>query len=202
MRDWDRIQERQVVQVESRRLAHAAGLAVVFVVVAFYTGVQVGKRAAAAGAMGPTAGQSAALVRAQLAEEDAESEKTHYTFEDVLTAPDSLAAEASARGEIRPPAAWMAPPAPAAGAQNTGSGAEPAPAAKFTVQVKAFRDQSGADALARQLRANGYDAFVGPADSDSLYRVWVGRFPSTELAVAFQREFETREGFSTMVSSL
>jgi cell division septation protein DedD len=73
-------------------------------------------------------------------------------------------AAAAPQETVAKPAAAAAPPAP------TGPGIE--------IQLSAFRDRKGADALANRLLAMGFPAYVVPpgAGAPALFRVRVGKF--------------------------
>jgi cell division protein FtsN len=60
-------------------------------------------------------------------------------------------------------------------AGSAGDAAAPASGGKFTIQVGAFKDRSGADAVLGQLKAKGYAAYVEPG-SAGLYNVRVGTY--------------------------
>ena len=78
----------------------------------------------------------------------------------------------------------------------------PAPAptsdARFTVQVGAFRQRTSADNLARALQRQDFDARVVFVPANSLARVRVGAFASSEAAVAVARRIR-EAGFPAVV---
>jgi DedD protein len=94
-----------------------------------------------------------------------------------------------------------APPAPAAAA--------PAPAkaeggaAGFSVQLAAFSDDKGANALANRLKKSGYTAYTEPLETSrgTLWRVRVGPFPSREAAAAVRDKLKA-EGHSGIVAAV
>ncbi len=65
----------------------------------------------------------------------------------------------------------------------------------YTVQVGAFRQRVNAQAMARQLRAQGYDARLV---SGPLVRVWIGFFPD-ELAARRMAQKLVRAGYPSFV---
>jgi cell division septation protein DedD len=189
MRDFDKIRERVVYPIEARKLARLAGLAVLLIVVAFYVGLRVGRMSTLAEGRSQQPGQSAAVVSGQTPEPAAPAP---FTYEQLLT--DCAPAAGAAGGPSHRPL----PSRIEAPGGDGGAGA-------YTVQVRAFRSDADANALAKQLRSNGYDAYVAAEGADergAWYRVRIGRFSSLDAATRYQKEFETREGFSTLVSSL
>jgi DedD protein len=81
------------------------------------------------------------------------------------------------------PAATSAPPAKAA---DPVQGAEPAKAGTYSVQLAAFIDDKGANALAGKLKKSGYPSYVEPYTTSrgTLWRVRVGPYPSRDAAEA------------------
>ena len=118
---------------------------------------------------------------------------------------------------VAAPAAGSAPrsapaPAPAASIETPGgsSVAKPAPAASaaqphegFAVQLAAFADDKGANALAGRLRKGGYAAYTEPLKTSkgTLWRVRVGPYPSRDAALAARDKLKT-EGHSGIVAAL
>jgi DedD protein len=95
-----------------------------------------------------------------------------------------------------PPAA-PAPPPPAA---QTAS----APAHEgFAVQLAAFADDKGANALAGRLKKSGYAAYTEPLKTSkgTLWRVRVGPYPSREAAMTARDKLKT-EGQSGIVAAV
>ncbi len=105
------------------------------------------------------------------------------------------------------PAAAAAPAAPPASA---GSAAPPAPvdAVKpatvdgYSVQLAAFADDKGANALANKLKKAAYPAYTEPLTTSkgTLWRVRVGPYPSRESAVDVRDKLKT-EGYSGIVAA-
>jgi len=101
------------------------------------------------------------------------------------------------------------PAAPAAGAPAAPVGADAAPAkaeantAGFSVQLAAFSDDKGANALANRLKRAGYAAYTEPLETSrgTLWRVRVGPFPSREAALAVRDKLKG-EGHSGIVAAI
>ena len=90
------------------------------------------------------------------------------------------------------------PPAPAPPAK-----AEPAPVnGAFVVQLAAFIDDKGANALAGKLKKSGYEAYTEPLTTSrgTLWRVRVGPFPTREAAVAVRDKLKN-EGQNGIVAA-
>jgi DedD protein len=105
------------------------------------------------------------------------------------------------------PAAVVVPTAPPA---STASAAPPAPidAAKpatvdgYSVQLAAFSDDKGANALANKLKNAAYPAYTEPLTTSkgTLWRVRVGPYPSRESAVDIRDKLKS-EGYSGIVAA-
>jgi DedD protein len=133
--------------------------------------------------------------------ESAEVDQKQLTFYQTLTAPlGRAAADASQRHEERTKA--LPAPEPARGealqpppylyasrgetvvgkpAVDSSAAADKAPTGPWSVQVAAFKSQAQADALQKQLRQSGFDAYVASAagsDGQTNYRVRIGTFTS------------------------
>ena len=94
------------------------------------------------------------------------------------------------------PAAGAVSQAPAA-----GSAAAPAKAEGFVVQLAAFADDKGANALANKLKKSGYAAFVQPVETSrgTLWRVRVGGYGTRPEAEAARATLKG-EGYSGIVA--
>ncbi|MEP7183454.1 MAG: SPOR domain-containing protein [Betaproteobacteria bacterium] len=98
------------------------------------------------------------------------------------------------------------PASPAAAATETKAKAEPAtaPAAGngFVVQLAAFADDKGANALANKLKKAGYAAYVEPVQTSrgTLWRVRVGGYAARADADAARVELKG-EGYSGIVAA-
>jgi DedD protein len=71
------------------------------------------------------------------------------------------------------------------------------------VQLAAFADDKGANALAGRLKKGGYAAYTEPLKTSkgTLWRVRVGPYPSREAAVAARDKLKT-EGQSGIVAAV
>ena len=100
------------------------------------------------------------------------------------------------------------PPAPAAvpatsATANGSKGSPPAAHDGFAVQLAAFADDKGANALAGRLKKAGYTAYTEPLKTSkgTLWRVRVGPYPSRDAAVAARDKLKT-EGQSGIVAAV
>jgi len=111
-----------------------------------------------------------------------------------------------------PPAVAPVPaaaPAPVAAPASVASAATPAPAAatkatggeSFSVQLAAFADDKGANALANKLKRATYPAYTEPLTTSkgTLWRVRVGPYPSRDAAVEIRDKLKS-EGYSGIVA--
>jgi len=92
------------------------------------------------------------------------------------------------------------PPAPA---PAPAPKAEPPPVnGAFVVQLAAFIDDKGANALAGKLKKSGYEAYTEPLTTSrgTLWRVRVGPFPTREAAVAVRDKLKN-EGQNGIVAA-
>jgi DedD protein len=110
-------------------------------------------------------------------------------------APESNSGPKPAGSEARPAAgaALQAPPAATAAAPAKSDG--------FVVQLAAFADDKGANALANKLKKSGYAAYVQPVETSrgTLWRVRVGGYGSRPDADA-ARVILKGEGYSGIVA--
>ncbi|MDE2004379.1 MAG: SPOR domain-containing protein [Betaproteobacteria bacterium] len=140
--------------------------------------------------------------------------------------PDAGASGSPASGGVIHPApapvasvAAHAPAAPAAEGEKVaahpaaGPAREPAPVRTraehadsgthegYAVQLAAFSDDKGANALAHRLKSAGYSAYTEPLKTSkgTLWRVRVGPYPSRQAAIA-ARDRLKREGHSGIVA--
>jgi DedD protein len=120
---------------------------------------------------------------------------------DASSAPEARIESKAVTTEVRPAAA---DPKPATG--NSPTPAQlPVPAAAkaegFVVQLAAFADDKGANALANKLKRAGYAAFVEPVQTShgTLWRVRVGGYGSKPDAEAARVKLKG-EGFSGIVA--
>ena len=97
-----------------------------------------------------------------------------------------------------PGATDQAPPTDAAKLPRAGRPA----AGKYVLQIKAFRNQSEADAFAEELRGKGYTVAVSSVevlDKGQFFRVRMGPFGTLEAARAAQKKLEQAEGHATII---
>jgi len=103
------------------------------------------------------------------------------------------------------PATPPAPPPVAAPSPKAAPAVEPQapPHDGFAVQLAAFADDKGANALAGRLKKSGYAAYTEPLKTSkgTLWRVRVGPYPSREAAVAARDKLKT-EGQSGIVAAV
>lgn len=119
--------------------------------------------------------------------------------------PESAAPVAETKPEPKPePKAAPAEPKAAPVASSATAAAPPASPAKaegFVVQLAAFADDKGANALANKLRKAGYAAYVEPVETSrgTLWRVRVGGYGSRPDADAARVKLKG-EGYSGIVA--
>jgi DedD protein len=134
-----------------------------------------------------------------------ESERTEDALEKPGARIAARPAAAPSAAPVRPsPAGSAAPaikptPAPVRPAATPAASARPAAAAAgtFTIQVGAFKDRAGADAVMTRLKGKGLPAYVQAA-SGGLFNVRVGSYatrPDADLVVARLREQEKLNPF-------
>jgi DedD protein len=107
------------------------------------------------------------------------------------------------------PVEAMQPPkidsTPAAGAETKLPAPTKGEAAKgsFAVQLAAFSDDKGANALASRLKRSGYPAYTEPLKTTrgTLYRVRVGPYPTHEVAVGTRNKLKA-EGQNGIVAAV
>ncbi len=80
------------------------------------------------------------------------------------------------------------------------------PAAKtvYSVQLGAFKSESGADGLVRTYKGKGYEAFSHKGttkDNASIYRVLIGEFENRKEALRLAAQIETKEKIKTTIYS-
>jgi len=132
----------------------------------------------------------------------------------IATAEQKMLGGSSKPAGSAPPAAPSvgpaAAPTPAVPPASTGSVAIPAPVdtAKvaamegFSVQLAAFADDKGANALANKLKRADYPAYTEPLTTSkgTLWRVRVGPYPSRESAIDVRDKLKS-EGYSGIVAA-
>lgn len=136
----------------------------------------------------------------------AESTKAESTkAETVTTAP---ASESAAPPKAAAPPVSLAPPAAAPSPAPAVAAPTPAPAPSepalsgFSVQLAAFSDAYGANALANKLKKAGYPVYTEPLSTSkgTLWRVRVGPYQSRDAA-ASSRDKLKGEGYSGIVAA-
>ncbi len=120
-----------------------------------------------------------------------------------VTAP-AAAAQAPAKAQT-PPSADTGKPAaakPVADRPPKPAASAPSKAHGFDVQLAAFSDDKGANALVNRLKKSGYDAFTEPVSTSkgTLWRVRVGPFASRDDANATRDKLK-REGQNGIVAA-
>ncbi len=121
-----------------------------------------------------------------------------------LPAPASQPLAAPAPAKSAAPARAEPKAAPTANGTPIIAKASPAAAHEgFAVQLAAFADDKGANALAGSLKKAGYAAYTEPLKTSkgTLWRVRVGPYPSREAAVAARDKLKS-EGQSGIVAAV
>ncbi len=80
--------------------------------------------------------------------------------------------------------------------------ADPGSAGQYQIQVASFREEADAEALVRQLRLRGHEAYRQSArvpDRGLWHRVRVGPFKYKYEALRYQAEFERKEQMATLL---
>ena len=141
---------------------------------------------------------------------DVPAKSTDNAAEAAMSTPAPAAAtpakapEAPAKAEPAPPPVESKPAAaPAAAPKATVTAATAkAPHGGFVVQLAAFSDDKGANALANRLKKTGHPAFTEPVSTSrgTLWRVRVGPYASREDANAARDKLK-REGQSGIVAA-
>ncbi len=74
--------------------------------------------------------------------------------------------------------------------------------ALYSVQVGAFKDERNAEALLKQFKEKGYDAFVQsiPREREMLHRVLIGKFEDRKEAWRLASEIRSKENISATVA--
>jgi DedD protein len=115
-----------------------------------------------------------------------------------FSAPAAAPAPVTAPSVVPPAAGGAATPAPAIAARDASKSAA---GESFSVQLAAFADDKGANALANKLKRATYSAYTEPLTTSkgTLWRVRVGPFPSREAAVEIRDKLKS-EGYSGIVA--
>ncbi len=144
--------------------------------------------------LGPGASSTKPLVAGRASAESSAPAARPPVQEAAASRDSGAAREASASRPTAPAAAAeAAQPAPA----RSGSGG-------FNVQVGAFKNRQQADAVHRDLRTAGFEAFVttlGTADGETRFRVRVGPFPSRAEAERTAQRMRAARSLPTYVAA-
>ena len=113
--------------------------------------------------------------------------------------------EAPAQKTTPAPVAATKAPTPVAATKAAPLVAATKPEAKtvYSVQLGAFKSESGAEALMKTYKGKGYEAFThkGITDKGTFYRVLIGEFISRKEALRLAAEIETKEKIKTTIFS-
>ena len=142
--------------------------------------------------MQPPPLQTAEKAKAQESAPAGEPQKQQAEEEKTASAPAAVAPVAPVKS------AAPASPSPAVTA------AKPSGKTVYSVQVGAFRSESNADALAKQLKEKGYDAFSvkrSAKDGNTIYRVLVGRFDDRRESRQLASAIGKKEKIGTVIVS-
>jgi cell division septation protein DedD len=203
------------IQLSGKQLVFYGMAAVVFIVVVFLMGVQVGRGVLAQRGL-PNAGDDAAFAD----ETDpppppaaASQGSTPITAGEKLSYAERLASAEPAAEQLKksadapppsPKSDAETPPAPAATtnvpAPSPAASAEPA-GTGFSIQVAALRERGEADAIVKRLASKGYPAYVvAPAKgSASIFRVRVGKYKDRREADTVAAKLQKEEQFKPWV---
>jgi len=115
----------------------------------------------------------------------------------------STSASSRAESKTAAPSTPVQPSPPVAASTEKSTPAAPVPHDGFAVQLAAFADDKGANALAGRLKKSGYTAYTEPLKTSkgTLWRVRVGPYPSREAALAARDKLKT-EGQSGIVAAV
>lgn len=100
--------------------------------------------------------------------------------------------------------ATTAPVEKAAPAAAPVTAAKPPAKAAYSVQLGAFKSESGAEGLAKNYKGKGYEAFTlkgTTKDNVSVYRVLIGEFKNRKEALRLASQIETKEKIKTTIYS-
>ncbi len=93
------------------------------------------------------------------------------------------------------------PPPPAPTPKATSASNEPS-GSGFVVQIAALRVRGDAEAIAKQLSAKGYAAYVlpPPAGTPPVFRVRIGKFPTRREAESIANKLQKEEQFKPFIT--
>lgn len=117
--------------------------------------------------------------------------------------------------KVAPPQEQQKPPLPVAEgkpAQAPAPAPAPAPAqapaakhagkAFYSVQIGAFKNGNNAEAMIKQYKEKGYEAFIyksTPKDKEILYRVLIGKFENKKEAVKLAKNINAKENIKAII---
>jgi cell division septation protein DedD len=206
------------IQLSGKQLVFYGMAAVVFVVVVFLLGVQVGRGVLAQRGLPDATDESAFAGEAEPPPPPASTAQgsTPVTAGEKLSYAERLASAEPAAEQLKrpedtpPPSPKSESPAPApvaatnvpapAPAASATSPSEPA-GSGFSIQVAALRERGEADTIVKRLASKGYPAYVvAPAKgSASIYRVRVGKYKDRREADTVAAKLQKEEQFKPWV---
>lgn len=113
---------------------------------------------------------------------------------------EAPAAVPEGKASKKPPVTKDVPKEAAAVVPETKAAGKPF----YSVQLGAFKSESGADALVKTYKGKGYEAFsyTGKTkDKGTLYRALIGKFENRKEAVKLAAQVETKEKIKTIIFS-
>ena len=115
--------------------------------------------------------------------------------------PAGTAAPAPAPAAVAVPAAVPAPAGNTTTVEPSKDATADAPREGYSVQLAAFADDKGANALANKLKRDAYPAYTEPLTTSkgTLWRVRVGPYPSRDAAIDVRDKLKG-EGYSGIVA--
>jgi cell division septation protein DedD len=207
------------IQLSGKQVVFYFMAAVVFLVVVFLMGVQVGRGVLSQRGL-PEAGDGSAFAAETEPPPPAASQEPSapLTANEKLSYAERLAASEPAAEQLKkaedapPPTPKSERSAEAAAGRESGpqnSGPPPRPAAAtadpagtgFSIQVAALRERSQADTIAKRLVSKGYPAYVlAPAKgAASIFRVQVGKYKDRREADTVAAKLQKEEQFKPWV---
>lgn len=206
------------IQLSGKQLVFYGMAAVVFIVVVFLMGVQVGRGVLAQRGL-PNAGDDATFAgEAEPPPPPAAASQgsTPITAGEKLSYAERLAASEPAAEQLKkaddapPPSPKAEAPAPVAERAATTNVPAPSPAAAatseppgagFSIQIAALAQRGEADAIVKRLASKGYPAYVvDPAKgSASIFRVRVGKYKDRREADTVAAKLQKEEQFKPWV---
>ncbi len=99
-----------------------------------------------------------------------------------------------------PPATLPSPPSPQKPSPPPEAAAQVPRKVSYYVQLGAFKNETFAQDLVKELRGKGYEAIAKPGATEGaspMYRVFVGKFEDRKAAENLAREIHSKEGIKT-----